>query len=273
MKPKHHYRSISYLDHNEEVYNKLFSDLQLKLETQRSSVPLTQFFPAPKSPPNKHKYAEELKRQIEDKNKSKVLKKLEKQTPAISESFHGYPNLPTTPKEEKRRKLLESMLKVKDSLDRQVFSKHSIETNSKVKELEFDKKIKEENLSKLSQETHLKKEKKTEQREILTGSWNLAKQARILKMELDEIGRKGASVKREKKLEEIVRKNTSEVGKLLDFSELEQRLVQGSKTKPAKLKQPLPGNRYQARIKKIIVAAKQIRESNIKLLPHQSSPK
>jgi hypothetical protein len=154
---------------------------------------------------------------------------------------------------------------IRSSLDEQMIFKHLEGKNSKNKEQELEKKIREENLSMFEREKLAKIQKKMKEKEILTESWNLALKTKDLQKKLEEINRKGASVMKERVSEKPMEKN----------DEKDSKDLQGSKTRPVKLKKPLQGNPsegYQAKIKKIILAAKRNREDRSKPLQRHRSP-
>lgn len=187
-----HFRPTHFQTPGEDkAYGKIIRDLQDKLEARsHSSLSGAYFFIPNRGSYNKVVYAEELKKQISDKKKTKELEKTERSQPAISTNFNGYPNLPKTPEDLKRKNRQELMKQIKESLDYQLVSKSFELKNSLAKDKEMEKKISEENKFKHHLEKEGLIEKKKKQQEILVGSWNLALQTKELQKKLEEVNRK-----------------------------------------------------------------------------------
>lgn len=275
MKPKHHFRSISYLDHNPELYDKLLTDLQARLKAESNSSPIDPFFLLPsKMPPDRLKLAEELKKQIQEKEKSKLQERNEMKSPTFLDS-RAYPNFPETPKDQRRKRLVESMKYVKSSLDEQLNYKFLEVKDSKSREFELEKKIREENLNIFEREKREKKDKKRRDKEILTESWKFAIQAKELQKKLEDVGRGAASVNKERVAGMIKANDTEQNIVVKSINQDETNRIGASKTRPAKLKKPIPGNLgkgYQVKIQKIIREAKQVREGHLKKFQRHLSP-
>lgn len=175
----------------DQAYGRIIKDLQSKLEARSHSSLNDSYFLPSRLPYNKGVYAEELKKQINEKKSIKDLEKIERSQPAISSNFNGYPNLPTTPEDQKRKNRQELMKKIKESLDYQLVSKSFELKDCKKKTQEIEKKITDDNKSKYHLEKEILQEKKRKQREILVGSWNLALQTKELQKKLEEMSRKG----------------------------------------------------------------------------------
>ena len=189
-----HFRPTHFQTPGEDkAYGRIIKDLQKRLEARsHSSLNDAYFFIPNRSSYNKVVYAEELKKQISDKKKIKELEKTERSNPAISTTFHGYPNLPKTPEDRKRKNRQELMKQIKESLDYQLVSKSFELKNSLAKDKEMENKISEENKFRLILEKEGLAQKKKKQQEILVGSWNLALQTKGLQRKLEDINRKSA---------------------------------------------------------------------------------
>ena len=96
--------------------NELIENLEKQLDKREtkqnfhSPNPLS--FPQ-RTSPNKRNYAKELLKQIEERYIKKVQEKSERKMPDICEDFHGYPNLPQTPREVRRAREKEKMRFIK----------------------------------------------------------------------------------------------------------------------------------------------------------------
>ena len=225
-------------------------------------------------PPDRVKHAEDLKKQIQEKEKSKQQERNEMKSPTFLDS-RAYPNFPETPKDQRRKRMVESMKYVKSSLDEQLNHKCLEVKDSKSREFELEKKIRQENLNVFEREKKEKKEKRMRDKEILTESWKFAIQAKELQKKLDDASRRGASVNKER-VEGLSKGNETDQEMILrSVNEDEQKVIGSSKTKPVNLKKPIPGNLgkgYQAKIQKIIREAKQVREDRIKKFQRHKSP-
>jgi hypothetical protein len=184
-----HFRSAHYSTPGEgPAYQKIIQDLQEKIEKRSKSSLHDSYFMFPsKLPYDKGKYAEELKRQITEKQLLKQREKNEKSSPAISSNFNGYPNLPHTPDDLKRFNRRTRMKQVKEDLDKQIITKSLELKNWTKKDEDLEKKISEENFQKFSQEMLSKHNQKKTQKEILTESWKLAIQTNELRKQLEKV--------------------------------------------------------------------------------------
>ena len=179
------------LDLEKNYYSKYIGDLEKKIEEKsfNNDIDLGLFFTERPKKINKE-YGEELKRQIELKTTQKALENLEKQKPHINLDFHGYPNIPQTPREERRRREKLKMSQVRQDLIAQQELKKQIKQENKTLELETAKNLNTiENQLVLSDKA-AKQQKREFEKETLTAAWQQALKAKELKSLLDDIGSK-----------------------------------------------------------------------------------
>jgi hypothetical protein len=173
--------------------------LEKKIEQSISSehlFPQSTFLKFSEQPtPDKKNYARQLIQQIEEKHKKKLEDIMEKNKPAISESFHGYPNRPQTPQTIRREREKIRMQSVKEALEQQIFAKKSQKNSIRVKEIESEKIQNIQILKKIEEENMQKLNKKTYEKEILTESWEKAKKSRNLRDKLELIETNGLSLR------------------------------------------------------------------------------
>ena len=152
-------------------YENFISTLEKKIE-ERSNSPASQynFMVTNKEKFLKLNYAEELKKQMEIKRLQKELEKQDRLKPAISEEFHGYPNLPQTPTQIRRQRELEVMRKVRNDLTDQLLMKKQDVSTFKSMELENAKQSNFEDNLKYDQEKQSKLQKKENERQILVNA-------------------------------------------------------------------------------------------------------
>ena len=151
---------------------------------------------------NNKEYATDLINQIKEKNERDQIEKNQYKELGFSNEISGYPNIPQTPKEIKRKKNLEQMKKMKQDLDIQIESKNKLIKESILNEKNLDQKINTEIFNQLCLEKQQKLEKQQQDKEELLTWWQNAQQARQLKQKLEEINIKGFSPKLKKKNKE-----------------------------------------------------------------------
>ena len=153
-------------------YEKVIVDLEKKI-FERSNTPEGSgytFSTNSRSKATKVYYAEELKKQIEAKNNQKELEKAEKYKPAISESFHGYPNIPQTPRYLKRQRELEQKKAIRDDLITQLQSKKNEEVILKSNKIESERRSNNEDIFRMNEDRAKKYKKKENEKEILVNA-------------------------------------------------------------------------------------------------------
>ncbi|OMJ86600.1 hypothetical protein SteCoe_11812 [Stentor coeruleus] len=175
-------------------YEIMIKDLKNKIHNNNQSLQISTSLIIPRHPgPDKQKYAEELKKQIEEQARLRNQEKAESKKPGISESFNGYPNLPHIPEKMVKLQNMEQMKKIRDSLDGQLKSQKTIAKEQKIKNSEYEKCVAEKDHSKITEETAQMIMKKEKDREMLIKSWDLASKTIKLKRKLEESERKGHS--------------------------------------------------------------------------------
>ncbi|OMJ85180.1 hypothetical protein SteCoe_13575 [Stentor coeruleus] len=175
-----------------EGYKKLIIDLEKKIESRALSSDELYTFPiTERIRGSKNTYAEELKRQIEAKNTQKKVERLENLKPAISEKFHGYPNLPQTPPKIRRQRELEQMSRLSQGLSEQVLIKKQNALAYKSLELEKDKESNHLDVKKLMDDKEMKLMKKYSEKQVLVNAWSQAQKAKELQDILENSQRKG----------------------------------------------------------------------------------
>lgn len=140
---------------------------------------------------DKKEYAKELTRQIEEKRERMYLEKGEHNKPAISDDFHGYPNIPQTPEKEKRQKEKIRMKIIKEELDQQVLNKFLQNKQFRIQEIESEQKINTEIMRKTDEVQREKKYAKGLEKELLTSSWQNAQKSKEIETQLQSIEFKG----------------------------------------------------------------------------------
>lgn len=175
-----------------EDYAKVINELEKKIETRTS--PQNQpygFLLSDKPKFSKLDYAEELKRQVLTKKAQKEVEKIEKLKPAISEDFHGYPNLPQTPPNVRRQRELDMMNKLSIGLAEQVVAKKQNVVAYRSLELEKARESNTLDVKKYFEEKEGKQKKKDTEKLMLINAWDQAKKTRELQAILENVERKG----------------------------------------------------------------------------------
>lgn len=198
MSRRHYFNN----DHNASteqesgIFSKYLTDLEHKVTETRQFTMNNNAFTIPEKPKMiKRSYMEELKKQIEENEKKKLEKKLENLKPAINEEFYGYPNLPQTPEEVRRKRKLNQMQKVsKDLADQLAFKNHSINT-TKYRELESIRTSNELDYQSYVHDKQNKLNKRKTERDVLVSCWNQAVKAKKLQKLLDSAERKGVEIR------------------------------------------------------------------------------
>ena len=116
---------------------------------------------------NNKEYATDLINQIKEKNERDQIEKNQYKELGFSNEISGYPNIPQTPKEIKRKKNLEQMKKMKQDLDIQIESKNKLIKESILNEKNLDQKINTEIFNQLCLEKQQKLEKQQQDKEEL----------------------------------------------------------------------------------------------------------
>ncbi|CAG9317933.1 unnamed protein product [Blepharisma stoltei] len=131
----------------------------------------------------------ELERQINEKKNRLLKEKEEFKVPGISEDFHGYPNIPETPKQLRRERELAIKRGVKKDLTLQIQSKTKELEQQKAREKELDLDFLSRAKQSLDIEKELKKDKKLREKELLTSYWNQEIKAKELKKNFERAAR------------------------------------------------------------------------------------
>ena len=202
MTRRHYFKSIhSYQDLESTYFNNYISDLERKVdEKSHSPSTINSFFLQPKPSFSKLKYQEDLKRQIDEKYSKQLEEKHYKIQPGIDTNYHGYPNLPQTPKEVRRQRELNQMSQFRRDLSTQLASKKEFISVISSKDLELAKQSNTEDYQRFLQDSNQKQLKKETEKETLLSSWNQAKKAKELKNILEDAERKGIVFKNHKPL-------------------------------------------------------------------------
>ncbi|OMJ67122.1 hypothetical protein SteCoe_35803 [Stentor coeruleus] len=268
-----------------EDYGKVITELEKKIES-RSSPHNEQygFLLSEKPKFSKLDYAEELKKQVLTKNAQKEIEKIEKLKPAISEDFHGYPNIPQTPPYIRRQRELEIMNKLSIGLAEQVIEKKKNVIAYKNLELEKERESNTLDVKKYFEYKEGNQNKKNIEKLMLINAWDQAKKARELQCILENVERKGIvprtvrespkeqSIEEFKKEDENLRINL-EVGSTMNYEkinpEVTSEIMVKSKTKfnvkekAERLKENMENKAkgtYHYKIKQLIQNAKIQRE-------------
>ncbi|OMJ76187.1 hypothetical protein SteCoe_24482 [Stentor coeruleus] len=130
---------------------------------------------------DKKSYAQELVKQIAEKEIRKKQEEIDKQKPAISENFSGYPNLPQTPPQIRRERELARKKKVKDELEQQIYDKNNRAQSNKSHEIEHEKEQNHKVLRKIEEDQQAKILKKNHEREVLLDSWQKSSKSKEIK--------------------------------------------------------------------------------------------
>lgn len=220
MTRRHYFKSIhSYQDLESTYLNNYVSDLERKVdEKSQSPSTINSFFLQPKPSFSKQKYQEDLKRQIDEKYSKKIEEKNFKIQPGIDTSYHGYPNLPQTPREIRRQRELNQMSQFRKDLSTQLAMKQDCLSVINSKDLELARQSNSEDYQRFLQESNEKLLKKETEKETLLSSWNQAKKAKELKSILENAERKGIVLKNYKPAESTQEiKKTEEESSQCDF--------------------------------------------------------
>ncbi|CAG9315011.1 unnamed protein product [Blepharisma stoltei] len=144
----------------------------------------------------KKQHAAFLQRQIEEKEAKQKCLKLEFLKPGISENFHGYPNIPETPKKEKRKRELSLQKYFKKDLDEQMEFQAKNHEYQKQENLKLENKIISDANNELDNQKIRMLETKKFHKEMLTESWNKSIQSKELAKKLEKIRIKGIKLPR-----------------------------------------------------------------------------
>lgn len=250
-------------------------------EKSQSPVDCSGFFLSEKPKHSKQEYLEELKKQIEFKAQQQEFEKVSKRKPGISEDFHGYPNLPQTPREVRRRRELEQMGRFRKDLGEQMSLKQQSLNALRFRELEIDKMCNVKDYQMFLDERNNRVVKKENEKEVLVNAWNQAKKAKELQQLLETAERKGINPTVGKSLGNIdfsVLKKTEDESSQINFdqdfkpreppkeSSPTPRTIQRKvliKEKALKIKESLEEKEkssYQYKIKELVRDAKKQRE-------------
>lgn len=193
MTRRHYFQSFqSSQDLSSNYLTKYISTLEQQLSEKSHSPPSnSNFFFSEKPKYSKQEYLEELKKQIEIKAQQQMVEKDYKQRPGISEDFHGYPNLPQTPREAKRRRELEQMKNFRRELSEQLAIKQQSLNALRYRELEVAKNHNVIDYQLYLNDKSSKLAKKEFEKEELVNAWNQAKKAKELQQLLETAERKG----------------------------------------------------------------------------------
>jgi hypothetical protein len=274
------------IDLEKNYYNRYIGELEKKIEDKRSPDEYNSLFYYSERPAKVNKeYGEELKRQIESKVHQKNLELLEFRKPAISQDFHGYPNIPQTPKEIRRKRELLKMTQVREDLLAQQALKKQERESSKFFEIESARSQNMIENQLIQSEKAAKQQKKDFVKETLTTAWQQALKAKELKDKLEDFEAKPLLRKNQniEKQEGFLINRTDNVSPLshvqteVVYQEASPKNVierfdkkEGLKQKAKKIKEYLEkkeGETYQHKIKKIVKEAKDQR-----MIIKQNSP-
>lgn len=175
---------------------------------------------------DKKTYAQELVKQIAEKEMRKKQEVVDKQKPAISENFSGYPNLPQTPPQVRREKELARMKKVKDELEQQIYDKSYLAQSNKSHEIEHEKQQNCQVLRKIEEDQQAKIQKKIHEREVLLDSWQKSSKSKEIKQIIKNLDTKVSNP----------RSNSVTAKAQADFSPISQSyLINSSSIIPSKI--------------------------------------
>jgi hypothetical protein len=235
MSRRHYFKSIqSYQDLESSNLGKYVSDLERKVE-EKSQSPSTinSFFLQEKPSYSKQQYQAELKLQVDQKIEKIKEEHQSKVKPGIDSTFHGYPNLPQTPREERRRREINQMNQFRNDLNLQLSLKQESLLNLKYKELESAKLSNSEDVQKFLEDKKKKIIKREMEKDALVNSWNQAKKANELKKILENAEFRGIPNRIEKDLENHHRSN--EVEEFSDHYKKEKEIMPKAFSVPPEL--------------------------------------
>ena len=153
-----------------------------------------------------HQYAEELRKQILEKQEKDLTEKKYQRIPGISSDLNGYPSIIQASVEEMHEIKQKQREAFKRELDIQVRSKKTRKNHEKLRDLEYDKNYISNANESLKNEMNSAIKTKLKQARILNNTWSQAAMLKKLK-DIDEgITRKGCNQSLLKKMFE--RKNT-----------------------------------------------------------------
>ena len=283
MTRRHYFQSFqSSQDLSSNHLTKYISTLEQQLNEKSLSPPnSSNFFFSDKPKYSKQEYLEELKKQVEIKAQREMMEKNYKKRPGISEDFHGYPNLPQTPREAKRRRELEQMRNFRRDLSEQLAIKQQSLNALRYRELEVAKSHNVMDYQLYLNERNSKLAKKENEKEALVSAWNQAKKAKELQQLLETAEWKSVKPSVEKSLGNVdfsVSRKMEDEGSQFNFEEDfktqesikitspspqtidRKRLI---KDRAKKLKEDLDDkekNSYQFKIRELVKDAKKQRE-------------
>ena len=171
------------LEH-QKAYEKAFKKEQQRQEQHELEL-------AQKKLSTKKTYQKELLKQINEQAEQKAKENQKRKEPAISYSMHGYPSIPMTPEEVKNQRKLNQIKKNKEDLDKQLQERQLRLDHEKRLEKEKDQKNNQDALKALNEENEFKRNKKSEQREMLLHFWDQACEAKKLQKSIEEVKIKG----------------------------------------------------------------------------------
>lgn len=143
--------------------------------------------------PSSLSYKAYLDQQISEKSQKRLIEKAEHLKPGIHEDFYGYPNLPQTPQEIRRKRELLQMQQLRKDLNDQLAHKHQSSHNLKYKELESARASNELDYKIYLDQKNLSVVRKKNEMETLVSAWEQAKKAKDIKNVL-EFGEKHKSL-------------------------------------------------------------------------------
>ncbi|OMJ71249.1 hypothetical protein SteCoe_30593 [Stentor coeruleus] len=210
---------------------------------------------------DKKSYAQELIKQITEKEMRKKQENLEKQKPAISENFSGYPNLPQTPTQIRREKELARMKKVKDELEQQIFDKNYLAQTNKSYEIENEKQQNSQVLRRIEEDEQAKIQKKIDERKVLLNSWQTSNKSKEIKRLIDKLDEKAfnprsnlMTTKDQADFSHIPQINSSSI---IQSKSMEKTSFINKSTKTLEKNEKRHESSYQIRIKKLMNNAKE----------------
>lgn len=283
MTRRHYFQSFQSSSDLESNYlTKYISTLEQKVsEKSQSPVDHSAFFLSEKPKYSKQEYLEELKKQIELKAQQQEYEKVNKRKPGISENFHGYPNLPQTPREVRRRRELEQMKHFRQDLSEQLSIKQQSLNALRFKELQIAKNHNVLDYQMYLDDRNNRIVKKENEKDVLVNAWNQAKKAKELQQLLETADRKGIQPAVGKSLGNIdisVLRKTEDEASQFNFEEIQKTKESFKEQSPSpstmqrkllikekarKIKENLEEkekNSYQYKIKELVRDAKKQRE-------------
>ena len=132
------------------------------------------------------RYQRELLEQIKADKERREVTDYEKQKPGISEDFHGYPNLPQTPREVRRRREVEKQAEFSKSVSEQLAANQRLRREATEVEMKFVREIIDQDLRDRDKELQDEVARKKAQKVKLQKAWLQADRAKRLVREIEQ---------------------------------------------------------------------------------------